>query len=36
MDVVRKIEHMRTATRGGHKDVPVEAITIESTTIVEG
>ena len=36
MDVVRKIEHVRTATRGGHKDVPVEAITIESTTIVEG
>jgi peptidyl-prolyl cis-trans isomerase B (cyclophilin B) len=34
MDVVKKIEHVRTTTRGGHKDVPVEAITIVSTEIV--
>ncbi len=36
MDVVRTIEHVRTASRGGHKDVPVETIAIESVEIVPG
>jgi peptidyl-prolyl cis-trans isomerase B (cyclophilin B) len=36
MEVVRKIEQVRTGSRGGHKDVPVDAITITSTEIVSG
>jgi len=34
MDVVRKIEHTRTGTRGHHKDVPIETISIVSAEIV--
>jgi peptidyl-prolyl cis-trans isomerase B (cyclophilin B) len=34
MDVVRKIEQARTGSRGGHKDVPVEAITIGSAQVL--
>jgi peptidyl-prolyl cis-trans isomerase B (cyclophilin B) len=30
MDVVRKIEKVRTGSRGGHQDVPVEAVVIHS------
>jgi peptidyl-prolyl cis-trans isomerase B (cyclophilin B) len=30
MDVVRKIEKIRTGTRGGHQDVPVEPVVIHS------
>lgn len=36
MDVVRKIEQVRTGSRGGHKDVPVDPISIVSTEIVSG
>jgi len=34
LDVVRKIEQVRTGTRGMHKDVPVDAIAITLTEIV--
>jgi peptidyl-prolyl cis-trans isomerase B (cyclophilin B) len=34
MDVVRKIEQVRTGSRGGHKDVPLEAIAILAAEIV--
>jgi peptidyl-prolyl cis-trans isomerase B (cyclophilin B) len=34
MDVVRKIEQVRTGSRGGHKDVPVETISIVSAEVV--
>ncbi len=34
MDVVRKIEQARTGTRGGHKDVPVDTISIVSAEVV--
>jgi peptidyl-prolyl cis-trans isomerase B (cyclophilin B) len=34
MDVVRKIEQVRTGSRGGHKDVPVDAISIVSAEVV--
>jgi len=34
MDVVRKIEQARTGSRGVHKDVPVETISITATEIV--
>jgi peptidyl-prolyl cis-trans isomerase B (cyclophilin B) len=34
MDVVRKIEQVRTGSRGGHKDVPVDPISIVATEIV--
>jgi cyclophilin family peptidyl-prolyl cis-trans isomerase len=34
MDVVRRIAQGRTATRGGHKDVPVDPIAIVSARIV--
>ena len=34
MEVVRKIEQMRTGSRGGHKDVPVDPISIVATEIV--
>jgi peptidyl-prolyl cis-trans isomerase B (cyclophilin B) len=36
LDVVRRIEQVRTGTRGGHRDVPVETIAITATEIVEG
>jgi peptidyl-prolyl cis-trans isomerase B (cyclophilin B) len=36
MDVVRKIEQVRTGTRGGHKDVPIEAVSISSAELLEG
>ncbi len=35
MDVVDKIAAVATATRGHHEDVPVEAVVIESVTVVE-
>jgi peptidyl-prolyl cis-trans isomerase B (cyclophilin B) len=34
MDVVRKIEQVRTGSRGVHKDVPIDPISIVSTEIV--
>jgi peptidyl-prolyl cis-trans isomerase B (cyclophilin B) len=33
MDVVQKIEKVRTATRGGQQDVPVEAVVINSARV---
>lgn len=33
MDVVRKIEQLRTGSRGGHKDVPVETVEILATAV---
>ena len=33
LDVVQKIEKVPTGNRGGHQDVPVEAITITSVTV---
>jgi peptidyl-prolyl cis-trans isomerase B (cyclophilin B) len=33
LDVVQKIEKVKTGSRGGHQDVPVEAVTINSITI---
>ena len=35
MDVVKKIEAMPTGSRGGHQNVPLEAITINEAKIVE-
>jgi len=35
MDVVRKIEKAPTGTKGGHRDVPVEDITIVSVEILD-
>ena len=35
MDVVDKIEKVRTGNRGGHQNVPVEAVTIVKATIRE-
>jgi peptidyl-prolyl cis-trans isomerase B (cyclophilin B) len=35
MDVVRKIEHVRTGSRGGHKDVPVEAVAIVAADVID-
>lgn len=35
MDVVRQIEKVTTTSRGGHQDVPVEDVIIESVTVVE-
>jgi peptidyl-prolyl cis-trans isomerase B (cyclophilin B) len=34
MEVVRKIEQVRTTSRGGHKDVPADAISIVSAEVV--
>jgi peptidyl-prolyl cis-trans isomerase B (cyclophilin B) len=33
MDVVQKIEKVKTGNRGFHQDVPVEAVVIESVTV---
>jgi peptidyl-prolyl cis-trans isomerase B (cyclophilin B) len=33
LDVVQKIERVKTGSRGGHQDVPIEAVTINSITI---
>jgi peptidyl-prolyl cis-trans isomerase B (cyclophilin B) len=33
LDVVQQIEKVKTGSRGGHQDVPVEAVTITSITI---
>ena len=35
MDVVRKIEQVKTASKGPHQNVPVDAVTIKSAKIVE-
>jgi len=35
MDVVEAIKGVKTGNRGGHGDVPVEAITIKNVTIAE-
>lgn len=35
MDVVQRIEKVMTTSRGGHQDVPVEDVIIESVTVVE-
>src|SRR5436309_12152545 len=34
MDVVRKIEQVKTATKGPHQNVPVDAVTIKSVKVV--
>jgi peptidyl-prolyl cis-trans isomerase B (cyclophilin B) len=34
MDVVRRIEQVRTTAKGGHKDVPAETITIVSAEVL--
>jgi cyclophilin family peptidyl-prolyl cis-trans isomerase len=34
MDVVRKIEQTKTATKGPHQNVPVDAVTIKSAKVV--
>ena len=36
MDVVDAIAGVKTAQKGGHDDVPVETVSIESATVVEG
>jgi peptidyl-prolyl cis-trans isomerase B (cyclophilin B) len=33
LEVVQKIERVKTGSRGGHQDVPIEAVTINSITI---
>ena len=33
LDVVRKIEKVRTGTHSGHQDVPLEAVVIHSVTV---
>lgn len=35
MDVVHKIEHVRTGARSGHEDVPVEPVVIKSVRVVD-
>jgi cyclophilin family peptidyl-prolyl cis-trans isomerase len=35
MDVVRKIEHAQTASKGMHQNVPVQSVTIKSVTVVQ-
>jgi peptidyl-prolyl cis-trans isomerase A (cyclophilin A) len=35
MDVVKKIEQVKTTTKGPHQNVPVEAVTIKSAKVVE-
>lgn len=35
MDVVNKIKGVKTGNRGGHADVPVEAVMIKSVTVAE-
>ncbi len=35
MDVVNKIKAVKTGSKGGHQDVPVESITITSVTVKE-
>ena len=36
MDVVDKIAAVATGSRGYHEDVPLEPVTIESVTVVDG
>ncbi len=36
MDVVHAIEKVATTNRGGHQDVPVDDVVIESATVLEG
>jgi peptidyl-prolyl cis-trans isomerase B (cyclophilin B) len=35
MDIVEKIKNVDTTNKGGHQDVPVDNVVIESATIVE-
>ncbi|MDZ7684587.1 MAG: peptidylprolyl isomerase [Gammaproteobacteria bacterium] len=35
MDVIREMEIRETATRGGHRNVPVEPIVIESMSVID-
>jgi cyclophilin family peptidyl-prolyl cis-trans isomerase len=35
MDVVRKIEHVATANKGMHQNVPVEPVVIKSITVIK-
>jgi len=35
IDVVHKIEHVKTGARAGHEDVPVEPVVIKSIRVVE-
>jgi peptidyl-prolyl cis-trans isomerase B (cyclophilin B) len=34
MDVVDKIKKVKTTSKAGHRDVPVEAVIIEKATVV--
>jgi peptidyl-prolyl cis-trans isomerase A (cyclophilin A) len=36
MDVVKKIEAVKTTTKGMHQDVPIEPVVIESVEIIDG
>ncbi len=36
MEVVRKIEGVKTGNRGMHQDVPLESVVIQSARVVEG
>jgi peptidyl-prolyl cis-trans isomerase B (cyclophilin B) len=33
MDIVQSIEKVRTGSKGGHQDVPVEAVVINSAKL---
>jgi peptidyl-prolyl cis-trans isomerase B (cyclophilin B) len=35
MDVVNKIKGLETGSKGGHQDVPLESIIIQSVTVKE-
>jgi cyclophilin family peptidyl-prolyl cis-trans isomerase len=35
LDVVNKIRNVQTSTRGGHQNVPVQAVTIEKVTVID-
>jgi len=35
LDIVQQIEKVKTGNRGGHQDVPLDAVTIQSVTVAE-
>ena len=35
LDVVREIEKVKTGNRGGHQDVPLDMVTIQSVTVAQ-
>ena len=34
MEVIDEIAKVKTGSKGGHQDVPTEAVTIESVTVI--